>query len=342
MSTGALTTPVVQAAPILRPGRRTRPTPQPLITEAILRTVAYADVFDYPLTPIELHRYLAGAPASPGELAAPLTSELGRGGRLSYMDGYFCLHGREGLVELRRERAERSARLLPRAIAYGRLLAALPFVRLVALTGSLAVGNSAAAGDIDYLVVTAPGRVWLCRGLAVLLVRWAAGWGDRLCPNYFLAENSLRIEPQDLYRAHELAQMAPLSGRSTYARMRLENSWSLAFLPNSAGPPPSTPQEEPRLSGAAGRRYLETALGGGLGDRLERWEMRRKIRRFAPQAGGGAETSFCADQCKGHFEGHAGRALAAYAARLERLGLAFAGPVPEAVIAGLNSRQESV
>ena len=169
-------------------------------------------------------------------------------------------------------------------------------------------------------MVTAPRRLWLCRGLAVLLVRWAAVRGERLCPNYFLDEDSLRTGPQDLYQAHELAQMVPLSGLPVYARMRLENAWSLRFLPNASGPPPLTPRRAPASTGRA-KEALEAALGGRLGSKLDAWEMRRKIRRLEAGAGEGTEALFCAGQCKGHLEGHAGRALAAYAARLERLGL---------------------
>jgi hypothetical protein len=50
--------------------------------------------------------------------------------------------------------------------------------------------------------------------------------------------------------------------------------------------------------------------------------MERKIRRFAPRAGDRPETIFCTTQCKGHFDGHSGQTLAAYAGRLEQLGLA--------------------
>lgn len=290
------------------------------LREAILRAAAYADVFDFPLTLLELQRYLVGVPASTGETAAGLAGELGPGGRLNLVDGLVCLRGREGLASLRRERARRSTRAWPRALHYGRALAGLPFVRMVALTGSLAAGNLEAGGDLDYLVVTTPNRLWLCRALIVALVRWASLRGERLCPNYFLDEQSLRTGPEDLYQAHELAQMVPLSGLQVYYRMRRENAWALRFLPNASGPPALTPGREisstNRWKGA-----LEKALGGGLGARLDAWEMRRKIRRLEARAGRGPEAVFCAGQCKGHLEGHAGRTLSAFYARLERLGL---------------------
>lgn len=294
---------------------------RPDLREAILRTIAYADVFDFPLTPFELHRYLVGVAALPSELGAHLRAETGPKGRLSVVDGLICLRGREELAGLRRERAGRSRRFWPRARYYGRLLGSMPFVRSVALTGSLAVGNMQESGDIDYLMVTAAGRLWLCRALTIVLVRWAALRGTRLCPNYFLSEDALQVGPPDLYQAHELAQMAPLIGREIYVRMRLANFWSLRFLPNALGPPLYTPPEPPALFPTA-KRWWEARLRGRLGERLEAWERERKIRRFTEQEEAEGEAAFCPDQCKGHFDGHARRALSIYARRLEELGVA--------------------
>jgi hypothetical protein len=247
--------------------------------------------------------------------------EANQARRLSRQGELVCLAGREKLFEIRRRRQSSAKKRWTAARAYGRILAGLPFVRMVAITGSLAMDNLDAGGDIDYLVVTAVGRVWLCRAMAILVVRWAAQRGERLCPNYFLSQDNLESKPYNLYNAHELAHMVPLNNLDLYAHMRASNSWTSWYLPNANDAPKHTLPERSRRWVHPAQRLGEACLSGQLGDGLESWEMKRKIARLSQQAADPAEIDFCAERCKGHFEGHAGRAMAEFARRVELLGI---------------------
>jgi hypothetical protein len=290
-----------------------------ILAQAILRTVAYADVFDYPPTVAEVQRYLE-VPATLAQVEACLHNDLLRTGRLVAHDGYLTLPGREAIVAVRREREARARLLWPRALAYGRLLAAVPFVRMVALTGSLAVNNPDERSDLDYLIVTAAGRLWLCRAMVVLLVRWVARRGDTICPNYLLSEQALSLEPQDYFVARELAQLVPLYGFDVYHRLRCVNAWTTTFLPNADGPPP---YPDPALANGAMtaalrrmRRIGEVLLRLPPANYLERWEMHRKMTKFRDRYPNHSEALFSSDCCKGHFEGHAQRIISSYNERI--------------------------
>jgi hypothetical protein len=56
-----------------------------------------------------------------------------------------------------------------------------------------------------------------------------------------------------------------------------------------------------------------------MGNWLETWESGRKIARFRSMAGDNDETTFTTDCCKGHFDGHGSRTIAAFLARLEAI-----------------------
>src|SRR5690349_14672071 len=143
------------------------------VEQAAIRAVAYADVFDYPLQALEVHRYLHGTAATVEATEVALAACSAPGGALSRWDGFYTLRGRESLVAVRNRRAAIANRLWPAALTYGRLIAGLPFVRMVAVTGSLAWDNVDDGGDIDYLIVTEPGRLWVCRWLSALVGRAA-------------------------------------------------------------------------------------------------------------------------------------------------------------------------
>jgi hypothetical protein len=285
------------------------------IEAAILQTIAYADVFDYPLTAEEIYRYLIGMPASRATVRASLHSEpLSR--LLTYRQGFFALPGRVTLATTRCWRMEVARKMWGRAFHYGQTMAALPFVRMVAVTGALAVSNVEPGADIDYLIVTEAGRLWLCRALIILLVKLAARRGDTLCPNYLLSEHALVFQERTLYTAHELTQMVPIAGLAIYHRLRQLNQWTALFLPNADGPPRRVIEHVPPHPWA--RALAESALRSQLGAWLERWEMERKMRKFGQQ-NGSSEAEFCADWCKGHFQNHGQRTLEAFAERLRQL-----------------------
>ncbi len=284
---------------------------------AIVQTIAYADVFDYPLTPAEVHRYLPGVRAT----REAVEQALHDGGFLSGRQGYYTLPGRETLVEVRRERERQAARLWAYALRYGRAIAALPFVRMVAVTGSLAVDNVGDQPDIDYLIVTAPGRLWMVRAMALAVRRLAALQGVELCPNYLITQDALAFPDRNLYAAHELAQMVPLYGAEVYHQILQANRWKEQFLPNATGLPPvcarlNSHRRDPQ---PVIRRVLEGALRTAPGAWFERWEMDRKIRWLTQEQAGSCESRFAADYCKGHKHSHGQRTELALRERLNRL-----------------------
>jgi hypothetical protein len=293
---------------------------------AVLATLAYADLFDHPLSAEEVHRQLVAVRATPEEVAEVLQTSPRIVRSTSQSGGLFTLAGRDAIVEARRWREASAVRAWPQARRWGRALAALPYVRMVAVTGALAVDAVDPDADIDYLVVSTTGRVWTCRALVTALARVAGSAGIRLCPNYVLAERALALAERTLYTAHEMVQMVPLAGPETWQRMRDANHWVGTFLPNSL--PLAPPPVSPRPVGGALARLAETALRGRAGDRLEtalaHWQASRLQGKLSRGELSSGEAAFDADGYKGHFDGHGTRILAAWETRLRQLDGAWA------------------
>ena len=279
------------------------------LRDAIVKTVAYADIFDFPLTPAEIHRYLIGRAASRESVLTALDDDFFVSVRLSRRDGFFVRPGREAIVDVRLDRERRARVFWKRAVRYGRFISSLPFVRMVAVTGELAMDNVREGSDIDFFIVTEHRRLWQCRLLTVGVVKTALRFGDVVCPNYLLSERVLSLSERDLYTAHEVVQMIPITGMETYRRFRQANRWVYDFLPNAV----SAPREiHARPHGRPVRALAETILRTPAGERLERWESRRKLQKFSSDAEHHAEASFSADWCKGHVHDHGQLILAAF------------------------------
>lgn len=209
------------------------------LSESILATLAYHDIFDYPLKVDEVHKYLIAAKSSLSSVQEVLR-ELKVLGIIGERHGYFFLKNRPNLVAARLQRAQYSQAKLKRAKLYSKLLTLIPTIELIAISGALAMENSHKKDDIDLVLISKKNTLWTTRFLANILLfpfkrkpLTDSSTDNKACLNLFLDEGDLTINPQNLYFAHEIAQMKPLWDRSkTYSRFIKANIWIKKYLPN--------------------------------------------------------------------------------------------------------------
>ncbi len=196
--------------------------------------VFYHNLFDFPLKEEEILRW------QPGSKALEQVKNLPS---FDYRDGFYFLKGRDDLIKKRLSRKRNSVGKLFLARKSALALASVPGVKMVALTGSLAMNNAKSEADIDLLIITAGGRLWLTRlsvycflVLTGLPVRRSGKKAskDRLCLNIWLDEKNLAWprEDRNIYTAHEIAQIVPLMDKNDfYWRFMNENRWILDYWP---------------------------------------------------------------------------------------------------------------
>lgn len=294
------------------------------LEDAILRTVLYADVFDFALTLPELHYFLIYHESVSQNTIENLLKQSSRlQQHLCIEHGYIVLAHRPELINRRIAKENITQKLDNKARRYGRILALIPFVRMVALTGALAARNpNHDDDDFDYLLITEPGRVWLARAFTIVVVRISRFFGARLCPNYVLAKDQLEQNKRDLFMAHEIAQMSPIVGQTLYQEMLFANMWASDYLPNIQHTSLYA-QPTHALTGKARlfQQLAEILLRNSLADRIERWEYERKRKKFAREQSDLSSAEIGASKVKGHFYDHGQRILSLYAARLRDYGL---------------------
>jgi len=175
-------------------------------------------------------------------------AKLASGGELQeqIIDGVsvYAMKNEERYIETRCRRLPQSKDKLKRAQKVANLIAYLPQIQLVGLSGSVAVMNARPADDIDFFIITKPRELWTGRFLVLLLLQLLGvrrGYGEKkvtnkICCNLFFdgRELSVPFERQSIYTAHEVFQMVPLvSKRKSYERFMKKNEWALKMFPNA-------------------------------------------------------------------------------------------------------------
>jgi len=187
------------------------------------------------------------------------------------------------LVEARQRRAEKATWLLQ----------VVPFLRFIGLTGSLAYEMAKESSDIDFFIIVRKGRIWTCK----LLVDWVLGLfgllrkgfrpeqrAGKICPNRFVSDEYLLVNPQNRYHAQDYSQMLPLYDyKNVYDRFLKKNHWmeKFGYFP---------PRRAIGLIQSGGilstiRAILEWILAGRLGERFEDWAREYQYKRMKKSIG---------------------------------------------------------
>lgn len=213
------------------------------IEKNIIATLAYFDVFSYPLTLSQILKYVPYKFEDINDLKElleeiPLVKES---------QGYYCLMDREEIIQKRKDREEISIKKMARAEIVTKIISIIPYVELIGISGSLSMRNADVSDDIDLFIVTQRNRLWLTRLLVVSLLLLTGQKRKRnekiaqnkICPNMFVTDNSLQCTKTErtLYMAHEIVQMKVTYDKNgTHSRLLTSNSWISKFLPNIAIP----------------------------------------------------------------------------------------------------------
>ncbi len=199
--------------------------------DAVVRSILYAALFDYPLTLAELRRTLIGSRQTASEILATIRNSPALGDLIESSDGFFFPAGCAHLVETRRHRAVRSQAFLAVHRPILTLLGACPYVRMVALSGSVAHMNLESGGDLDVFIVTRGPRVWLVAVTTVLLAK-LLGRRRTVCANFIVSDADLRFAPADLFTANQVIGLVPLTGADTFQRLLDANPFVAEYYPN--------------------------------------------------------------------------------------------------------------
>ena len=210
----------------------------------------------------------------PTVLKNTLDAMVNEGILFKHKDFYLTCDSKEW-VDRRMDNNQRAAKFIKRARWMTQVIRRFPFVRAVILSGSLSKNVMPKDGDVDYFIITQPGRLWIARTFLVLFKKlFLLNSKKYFCVNYFIDEDHLEIEEKNRFTATEIATLLPVYNAQLYDRFYQANSWIKNYLPHSHqySSAEIQPASKPLI-----RRILEGMLSGKIGDQLDIFFMKKTI-----------------------------------------------------------------
>jgi hypothetical protein len=269
-----------------RPQRRRFESSQINYKQAVLSTLAFFDLFDYPLTQQETLDYLFQI--QPDEHHVALT--LKESQRIQKRGHLYQLSDKPDQSALRHERTIISEQLWKKIAKYRWVFGLIPYVEFVGVCNNLAYNNASKSSDIDLFIVTKPGRMFISRLLLTGLTqflgirRHGSKVAERFCLSFFVTSDRLNLEdiqkaPLDIYLAYWLKTLQPIYGDlEIYKNLIKTNSWTQNIFAQPLTPQLSKHGNAPKWAEKMKSR-LEKQFNKPWGQKFEakltQWQLKR-------------------------------------------------------------------
>ncbi len=243
--------------------------------DGVIRTLLYFDVFQYPLTLDEVMKFHPQRHKK--EDIRNAISYLRNKLIVFKHTNFYSLHPDTIFVEKRKTGNELAKKRLQTAKKFSWLISKFPFVRAIMLSGSLSKDYMDSDSDIDYFIITKPGRLWLTRGMLALFKRvFLLNSHKFFCTNYLIDSESLEIEEKNIYTAMETATLIPIYGKDLCERFVTKNQWTKQYFPNvELHRTAFIPEKVSPV-----KKFFERIFSGTMGEKLDLLFMRLAIQRW--------------------------------------------------------------
>ncbi len=213
-----------------------------LLEKKVIQSIVYFSHFGYAPTFKELHIFLE-IKISAQHLKSVL-KDMEKGKNILQKEGRYTIGEYIKNIDRTIQRTNISTHKKLVAQTFISSISRIPTVKLLGLSGSVAMNNAESPDDVDIFLITSHKRMWITRllalGYAQLLglrrKRAQTEAKDLICLNMFMDEGNLTMpaEKRSLYIAHEVLQMKPLVSKyKTYERFLTANCWIFSYFPNA-------------------------------------------------------------------------------------------------------------
>ena len=246
------------------------------IKEDILATLAYFDLFSYPITRGEIYLFLQNK--YDYEIFDDGLNGLLKEGVIHLFDKFYTLKNDHYLIVRRNEGNKKAEELIKIAEKVGNILIRFPYVRGIAISGSLSKNYADENSDIDLFIITAKNRLWIARTImhAFKKLTFLVKKEDYFCMNYYIDEQQLEIIEKSIYTAIEIGTLIPLQGDIVFEKFYAANAWIRNFIPNKNMRIATAKLVKPSFL----KRLIELLFNNKAGDAIDNMMMNITTKRW--------------------------------------------------------------
>lgn len=243
-----------------------------------IKAILYFSVFNYPLKLEEIHSYTCHKSSS--ETQEELDQLIAQN-VISNVDGYYVYGPNVDCVPKRILGNEKAQKVMLIAKERASFISKFPFVKAVGVSGSLSKGYYDKDSDIDFFVITAQSKLWICRSL-LMFYKKAFLLNSRkfFCINYFVSENQMEIEEQNIFTATEIKTLIPMEGKLEFEQFYIHNRWVSSIFPNFEPPTQGIQSTKKVLLSKMIEGVFNSRLGRGLDTLLKSMTLKKWNAKF--------------------------------------------------------------
>ena len=307
----------------------------------LLATLAYYGALRRPLTLVDIYERLivperlgcAQRDFTVGALGGRVDA-LATQGVVVAEDGCYALADTpRGFGERFVERQKESVQKYQRLLKYTWWLQAVPYVRTLAASGSLALASAGPLSDWDMFVIAKAGRLYTARA-GLLLATFVMGRlrtkrmrvaSDKFCFNHFITTDGLALRHRSMFTAHAMIWLIPVFDHElTLQKLWQANQWIGDYTVRSGDRTFVRRRVATSRLLNGTRRIFEALLSspvGGVIEKMLRLWMQKRIRRNPVTHERGGRIVAADRELEFHPHSFEAVALARYNASLVRMGL---------------------
>ncbi|MFA7245360.1 MAG: hypothetical protein WC070_04250 [Candidatus Magasanikbacteria bacterium] len=208
------------------------------VQEAILKTLAYFDIFSQPLTKSEILNFLFFPYKISDESLFYNLDYLVKNKKIELAYNFYFLKGKNENIKKRQLKVkviEKKLAIMKKALSK---ISKIPFLRAVFVCNTVAMGVAENNSDIDLFIIAKKNYIWFVRFFTTIFLK-ASGLRtsknkhkDKICLSFFAVDSQLNLENLklekviDIYLIYWILNLLPVyDPDNLYLSIRKANKW---------------------------------------------------------------------------------------------------------------------